>query len=164
MVNLKTLSKCEVQQMIHFIGNAVRGKRLAEIVNGWGWKMSMATRVRPTFGKDCDNMPVLVILDGFPESETARSAYYRLRRYCDIRFIALNDSPKALKFLHVNALSFIKILKRDPQPTELIDAIVTLLRSMPDSSSRHSLKIDFLDGSDRCKLTGPCAIRGEACC
>ena len=112
-----------------FIGDLSRGKRMQEAVKPHGWKVHIETELRSEPNKGADYMPDLVVLDGFPDSERALSEYYKLQHFSDVLFLALNDSPNDMKFLHVNRLSFLKIINRDPKPKEFIDAIFDLVRS-----------------------------------
>jgi hypothetical protein len=112
-----------------FVGDPSRGKQIQEVIKFHGWKISIETEVRPAPNKGADYLPDLVILDGFPESNIAKSAYYQLQHFNAVLFLALNDLPNALKFSHVNRLSFLKIINRDPNPKELFDAIIDLVES-----------------------------------
>jgi hypothetical protein len=112
-----------------FVGNLSRGKRMQEAVKPHGWKIHIETELRSVPNKGDDYMPDLVILDGFPESEIAISVYYKLQHSNEVLFLALNDSPNGMKFLHVNRLSFLNIINRDPTPKELINAIFDLVQS-----------------------------------
>lgn len=87
----------------------------------------MGTKIGPALKKYDTVRPELVILAGFPESEMLRSVYYRLQPFKDVLFLVLNDSPNALKFMHVNSLSFIKMIARNPKPEVLIRAIYDLV-------------------------------------
>ena len=152
--------------MIYFFGDAIRGQRLAKIVERCGININMCivTRVQEMTDIDPGTMPLLAILDDFPDSETARSAFYFLRRNPEVRFIALNDSPNAMKFLQVHALSFIMIISRDPGPTELVRAIaeMTASRCKITAPNRPRAGTDF--PSDRSVSMDPRAIRCTACC
>ncbi|KJS02010.1 MAG: hypothetical protein VR65_06835 [Desulfobulbaceae bacterium BRH_c16a] len=112
-----------------FVGDLSRGKRMQETVKPHGWKIRIETEVRSVPNKGAEYRPDLVILDGFPESERAISVYYKLQHFNEVLFLALNDSPNAMKFTHVHRLSFLKIINRDPKPKEFIDAIFDLVRS-----------------------------------
>ena len=112
-----------------FVGDLSRGKRIQEAVKSHGWKINIKTEGRSAPNKGVDYLPDLVILDGFPESKIAISAYYQLQHFNEVLFLALNDSPNAMKFSHVDRLSFLKIINRDPKPKEVINAIFDLVQS-----------------------------------
>lgn len=152
--------------MIYFIGDANRGQRLAQIFERCGITINMCivTTVQEMAGNDPDNMPLLAILDDFPDSETARSAFYFLRRNPEIRFIALNDAPNAMKFLQVHALSFIMIISRDPDPTELVRAIAEMTASRCKMTTPNRPRAGADCPSDRGVSMDPRAIRCTACC
>ncbi|MCP4022850.1 MAG: hypothetical protein GY729_13495 [Desulfobacteraceae bacterium] len=73
--------------------------------------------------------PDIVILDRFPESDLAKSAYYHFRQQHNVSFIGLNETPTALKFLHLNALSFLKMIRRNQNPATVICESVALANS-----------------------------------
>jgi len=112
-----------------FVGDLNRGKRIQEAVKPHGWKISIEAEARSAPNKGADYLPDLVILDDFPESKIAKSVYYQLQHFNEVLFLALNDSPNAMKFSHVNRLSFLKIINRDPKPIELINAIIDLVEA-----------------------------------
>lgn len=112
-----------------FVGDISRGKRIKEAIKPHGWKIQIETELRSVPNKGADHTPDLVIIDGFLESEVAISAYYKLQNFNKVLFLALTDSPNDMIFLHVNRLSFLKIINRDPKPKELIDAIFDLVQS-----------------------------------
>lgn len=119
----KTMKINSLNLYILFVGNIDRGKRLQEIIKSSNLNIRLEIDVR-SVGNICANcIPDLVILDGFPESKMARSAFYQLRHYNDVRFISLNASPDAKSYLHVNGLSFIRMINRNPKPKELINTI-----------------------------------------
>ena len=113
---------------ISFFGDHERGKRLRKAVCTRGWKMTIETSgPADAIGVCC--RPDIVILDGFPDSATARSAYYQCQQIQKMPIIALNDSPHAMRFLHVNALSFLRIIDRDPASEALVRTIVDMVAS-----------------------------------
>jgi bisphosphoglycerate-dependent phosphoglycerate mutase len=112
---------------IHFFGNLKKVLALREAVRPYDLKINMETKMGPALKKYETVRPELVILNGFPESEMLRSVYYRLQPFKDVLFLVLNDSPNALKFIHVNSLSFIKMIERNPKPEVLIHAIFDLV-------------------------------------
>lgn len=122
---------------ILFIGDPARGKRLQQAVQPHGGKIDIAGEGWPAVENDGAAVPDLAILDDFPESERARSAYYHLRSTTAVPVLALNDAPQAIRFLHVNALSFIKIIDRNPAEKKLIDAIADLVSSHRMRPSCH---------------------------
>lgn len=116
--------------MFLFIGETSRGKRIQEIVKPHGWKIRIETELGLSPSKrGGGHLPDLVILDDFPDSKIALSAYYQLQHFNDVLFLALNDSPNVMKFSHVNRLSFLKIINSDSKPLVLINAIVDLFES-----------------------------------
>ncbi len=150
--------------LLLFVGDLDRGKQLQKAAKLHGLKISMETEMRPAPNKGTDDMPDVVILDGFPQSKTALSAYYQLQPDNEILFIALNDSPNAMKFLHVNALSSIKMIDRDPEPEELVNAIYDLVESNRKLSSKHPGAIGVGSKSYGRKLINLCDVEGNACC
>lgn len=135
------------QRNLHvlFVGDPDRGRRFQEAVKPHGCSFRIVTEMPSALDEYAAFMPDLVILDAFPESNTARSVYYQLRSINAGPFLALNDSPHALRFLHVNALSFLEIIDRDPEPENLIRAILDLVGSNRKARSRHS-------EANRCKM------------
>ena len=81
------------------------------------------------------NDPDLVIIDDFPESEQARTIFYQLRSAGKGPFLVLNDSPGNLRFSRFGALSFIRMIARDPEPAHLINAIIALIESNREPGS-----------------------------
>ncbi|MGB3225625.1 MAG: hypothetical protein WBB23_22745 [Desulforhopalus sp.] len=123
-----------------FVGDLSRGKQIQEAVKPYGLKINIDTEKRSALNRGADFLPDLVILDGFPESKIAISAYYQLQHFNEVLFLALNNSPNAMKFSHVNRLSFLKIINRDPKPKEVMNAIIDLVESngkLPSHSIRR---------------------------
>jgi hypothetical protein len=136
-----------------FVGDLSRGKRIQEAVQPHGWKINIKTEGKSTLNKGADYLPDLVILDGFPESKVAISTYYQLQHFNEVLFLALNDSPNAMKFSHVNRLSFLKIINRDPKPKEVINAIIDLVESNGELPSHSIRRRSTLNRNlYRCKL------------
>jgi hypothetical protein len=128
-----------------FVGDLSRGKRIQEAVKPHGWKIDIKAEGKSAINKGADPLPDLVILDGFPESTIAISEYYQLQHFNEVLFLALNDSPNAMKFSHVNRLSFLKTINRDPNPKELINAMIDLFESngkLPSHSIRRRLTLN----------------------
>lgn len=82
---------------------------------GAGWKA-------PDTGR-----PDVVILDNFPESGPARAAFYHFRPDKRIRFVALNRNPHDLRFIHLNSLSFMKMLQTDTAPRKILNEAARML-------------------------------------
>ncbi len=117
-----------------FVGDAVRGKQLQETINSSKLKCTLKTEMVFEFDKYDIFNPDIVILDRFPESNFAKSAFYHFRENRNrnnkkISFIALNARPGAMKFIHLNRLSFLKMIHRDSKPETLINEIKNLVRS-----------------------------------
>lgn len=162
--NIRAMKLRHRNLYIVFVGDPDRGKRLQEALKPYGYVIRIVTEMQSALDEYAASMPDLVILDDFPESNIARSVYYHLRSVKAGPFLALNDSPHALRFLHVDALSFIKIIDRDPEPEDLIRAIRDLVKSNQKLRSRHPEtnccgRITF-----RRKFVDFCHDQHEACC
>ena len=118
-----------------FIGDPERGNRLLAVFRSYGRRIAIKSMTSLETDDHFAAMADFVILDGFPESVPAKSAFYRLRARSSIPFLALNDSPNAVKFLHVNALSFLMIIDRDPPGECLLDAVDRLLKFKPPKAA-----------------------------
>lgn len=123
---------------ILFVGDAGRGLQLQEAARKSGWKIRIETRQGPASDGGVCRPPHLVILDDFPESPVARSAFYRFAQCRGIVFLALNASPHAMKFLHVNALARLKIIDRFPNSKTLIRTIIDLVQAGRKSLARQA--------------------------
>lgn len=122
---------------IVFVGDAGQGKRLEKAVESFGWRISIVTEMMPALAEYVFYVPDLVILGDFPESDLARSVYLHLRSIDARPILALNHSPNALKFMHVNSLSFIKLIDRDSDPKALVEAITELVNSYRKALARQ---------------------------
>lgn len=122
---------------IVFVGDAGRGKCLKKAVETYGWSVSIVAEMMPALAEYVFYFPDLVIIDDFPESNLARSVYYHLRSIDARPILALNHSPNALKFMHVNSPSFLKLIDRDSDPKALIEAITELVNSYRKALARQ---------------------------
>lgn len=110
---------------ILYVGDEVLGKRFrtearqdclqVTVLTGTGWE------------DPCAGRPDVVILEDFPESGPAREAFYHFRPDKGIRFVALNDNPNDLRFIHLDSLSFLKMLPTDTAPRKILNETVRML-------------------------------------
>lgn len=119
------------QLSIVFVGSLDRGMHLQKVVGPKGWKIKVVTTL--TFKSDRNPLieSDLVILDNFPDSHLAKSVFFDLRSLDAGPFLALNNSPSAKQFIHVNALPFLKLIDRNPKPEDLINAINAVVKAYP---------------------------------
>ena len=123
---------------ILFVGDHDRGKQIQETLKSYGWNIIISKEKNTVLNECVSFLPDLVILDDFPESRIARSAYYHPCFTRAVPFLALNDSPNDLKFFHVNALLFLKIINRDPEQNDIVNAVIELLESKQKMYSWNS--------------------------
>lgn len=140
---------------IVFVGSHDRGKRLRKAVGSMDWKINVVTNLTPGLAENSFLRSDLVILDNFPDSNLAKTIFFHLRSIDAGPFLSLNDLPHALKFLHLHALSFIRIIDRDPEPKHLIKAIIDLVESYRKTHSTKPVRRDVRgnlreDRTDRC--------------
>ena len=130
----------KTRQDLHivFVGDRDRGVRLTRDIKTYDWTIKVVTEMMPALAEYIFYTPDLVILDNFPTSNLAKSVYFHLRSIDAGPFLALNDAPHALMFLHVNTLPFIKMLKRDPEPPQLMEAIFTLVEDYRNGHGRQA--------------------------
>ena len=112
-----------------FVGNPDRGARFQEAVKDKKWHMDIVTEPAQAITLVLQQKIDLIIIDNFPESDAARLVFYRLKTSGKGQFLVLSDSPGDKRFSRLNALSFIRMLKRDPDPNDLATAINDLLKS-----------------------------------
>lgn len=125
---------------IIFSGDPERGKRFQEAMREQGWQLHIEAEPEQAITRCIQYTPDLVIVDGFPESAQARSIFYELRAAEKGPFLVLHDSPGSLRFSRLGALSFIKMIKRDPEPADLISAIDRLIKSNRSSRPRRKAR------------------------
>lgn len=113
---------------ILFVGRPHGAGRLKKAAASLGWTFNVMSAHAPGSIQGISNTPDLLILDDFPESATARSAFHHMRSNGSVPILALNSTPHAYRFMHVNALSFIKMIHRNPEPEELLTAVCRLLK------------------------------------
>lgn len=128
---------------IHFFGDPEKGKKLRKAVLPYGLEINIKTKNGPTDNLYDTFKPELVILDRFPESEMSRSVYYQLQPFKDVLFLALNDSPDAMKYIHINGLSFIKMIESNPTPLTLVRTICDLFDQRGVSADDKSVLISM---------------------
>jgi hypothetical protein len=122
---------------IVFVGNPVQGKLLERDVETYGWRVSVASTVKMALAEYVFFMPDLVILDEFPESNLARSVCFHLRSIHARPILGLSKSSIALKFNHLNSLSVINILDRNPKQKDFVKTISGLVHLNRKSSFRQ---------------------------
>lgn len=135
---------------IVFAGDPGRGHRFQETVAEYGWRISIAGQAEQALARCEQYNPDLVIIDDFPDSETARSIYHQLRAVEKRPLLVLNDSPGDMRFLHLAALSFIRMIRRDPEPAELVKAITRLMASGPGVSPRQPVQPSVMENRRNC--------------
>ena len=147
---------------ICFWGRPARGRRLQALAAAHGWRLCNLTA--PAIHAQCAaGRPDLVILDGFPESEAARTAFFQLQTNPGLRFLALSATPHARELSRVRRLSFMHIIDRDPGPEAFTRAVLDLARSQrqlsppPPASGLESKRTIY-------RLTHPGDLQGQACC
>ena len=148
---------------IRFVGDPDRGKRLCQAVGTWGWKMTIETAGRANTKRACCR-PDIVILDGFPDSAVARSAYYQYQQKQKVPMIALNDSPHAMRFFHINALSFLRIIDRDPASETLVRTIVDLVASHGKDLPHFAGMMGYEKSTYGCRSPRRCELEAQTCC
>ena len=121
-----------------YAGDPGRGKRFQQAAKGQGWRIHIGAGPEQAIACCLQYEPDLVIIDDFPESEQARMIFYQLRAAGKGPFLVLNDSPGSLKYSRLGALSFIRMITRDPEPVELKNAIVTLIESNREYRRRRN--------------------------
>lgn len=120
-----------------FAGDPDRGKRFYAAARERGWRIHIAAGSEQAVALCSEHAPDIVIIDDFPESEAARSLFYQLRTAGKGPFLLLNDSPEEMRFSGLGALSFLRMIKRDPEPADLISAVVRLMESNRKSRCRQ---------------------------
>jgi CheY-like chemotaxis protein len=151
---------------IIFAGDPDRGQRFQEAMRGQGWRMRCVEGPEQAIARCLQYEPDLVIIDDFPESYQARSVFYQLRSAEMGPFLVLNDSPGNLMFSRLGALSFLRMIKRNPEPADLINAIICLIESNCESSTRQSRRSTLLRSRRRRSISAPPAGSGAKgiCC
>jgi len=134
---------------IIFAGDPERGKRFQEAMREQGWRTHIATEPEQAIAHCFQYETDLVIVDGFPESEQARSIFYHLRAAGKGPFLVLNDSPGNLRFSRLGALSFLHMVRRDPEPADLISAVIRLIASNRQSRKRREARSAPLAADNR---------------
>ena len=146
-----------------FVGDPGRSKLLCERIKS-SWKFHVCPQEDSILAEYDSLRPDFVILDDFPDSDLARSVYYRLRPDRDGPFLALNRTPHALKFMRLKGLSFLKIIDRNPEPGHLMQAVSELLKTNPRFESESRQRICSERGKyDRGRVTCT-GNQLEACC
>ena len=125
---------------IIFVGDPNRGKRLEKVVKNRTWRVSIVTDWMPALAEYLLFSPDLVVIDEFPDSDLARLVYFHLRTVDAKPILALNSAPNAAQYMHVNSLSFMKMMDRDAKPEELIVAMSDLVRSSRESRNRQHVQ------------------------
>jgi len=149
---------------IRYVGNPDYGNHLQERARQCGWDFYIQTQQCRVHDVGACDLPDLVILEGFPESLSARSAYYRLSQLRGIKFLALNASPHTMKLFHMHALSHIRLIDRDPEPEALIEAVLDLTQSRRNEPARHAGMFTIESPSPICKSMRHCAVQDISCC
>lgn len=128
-----------------FAGDPERAERFQDAVRGLGWWIHISAGPEQAIAHCLQHEPDLVIIDDFPESEQARSIFYKLREAGKGPFLVLNDSPGNLRFSRLGALSFIRMIERDPEPADLRSAIIRLIGSNHKSRTQRDDPLQNVD-------------------
>ncbi len=149
---------------ILFWGDCERGKRLQAIARRHGLRFCLPPEQSAPPAQYKSPQPDIVILDGFPDSRRARDAYYQLWKFQGLRFLALNDAPGASRFLHVDGLSFIRIIERDPGSVAFTRAVLDLVGAQRPIASPTRESAAAKAKSFECCPLHPAELAGETCC
>jgi DNA-binding response OmpR family regulator len=120
-----------------FGGDPTRGKRIQKAVREQGWRIHIEAVPERAIIHCLQYEPDLVIIDDCPGSAEIISVFYRLRAEGKGPFLFLNDSPGDIRFSRLSALSFLRIIERDPEPADLINTVISLIESNHESRSRQ---------------------------
>ena len=112
---------------IVFVGAPDKWIPFEKVERDKGWRVQLAKWPKEVFDIFLQNEPDLVIIDDFPESKVARSVFFKLRAAEKIPFLVLNDSPGDIRFSRLYGLSFIHMLKRNPDPADLVNTVNRLI-------------------------------------
>ncbi len=149
---------------ILFLGDCDRGRRIQAIARRHGWRCCLPPEQSVPTAKIKSLQPEIVVLDGFPDSRRARAAFYQLWHFQGPRFLALNDCPGASRFLHVDGLSFIRIIERAPGPVAFTRAVLDLVGAQRPIASPTSNAAAAKAKSFECCPLHPSELAGETCC
>ncbi|MCP3927447.1 MAG: hypothetical protein GY714_33225 [Desulfobacterales bacterium] len=92
------------RKRILYAGDNIRGEQLRLVLD------TQSDYIEVEVLKDMNTIdesiiPDVIILDNFPNSDLTKSVFYHFRgKFKNVLFIALNENPNDLKFIHLGSL------------------------------------------------------------